>query len=33
MIILGILSVAAVVLLVANADSISVCSPAPCEVP
>ncbi len=33
MIILGILSVAALVLLVANADSVSVCSSAPCEVP
>jgi len=33
MIILGILSVAALALLVANADTISVCSPAPCDVP
>jgi uncharacterized integral membrane protein len=33
MIILGILSAAALVFLVANADSVSVCSPTPCEVP
>jgi hypothetical protein len=32
-IILGVLGVAALVFLVANADSVSVCSPAPCENP
>jgi len=32
-IILGLLGVAALVFLVANADSVSVCSPTPCENP
>jgi hypothetical protein len=32
-IILGILSVAALIFLVANADSVAVCSPSPCERP
>lgn len=32
-ILLGLLGVAALVFLVANADSVSVCSPAPCEQP
>ncbi len=32
-IILGLLGVAALVFLVANADSVSVCSPSPCENP
>lgn len=32
-IILGILGVAALVFLVANADSVAVCSPSPCEQP
>jgi hypothetical protein len=32
-IILGILGAAALVYLVANADSVSVCSPAPCQNP
>jgi len=32
-ILLGLLGVAALVFLVANADSVSVCSPAPCELP
>lgn len=32
-IILGILGVAALVFLIANADTVSVCSPAPCERP
>jgi len=32
-IILGVLGVAALVFLVANADSVAVCSPSPCETP
>ena len=32
-IILGILGVAALIFLIANADSVAVCSPSPCELP
>ena len=32
-IILGILAVAALVFLIASADSVAICSPSPCEVP